>query len=136
QTADGATEQRFPIGEPPAAAGNPFGGGAAISTLTISGDSKYVAFTVYPTQREARRLRQQRRPIQNKVAVINLATGQKTEFDKIRRFAFSGDKPQVIALYGYAAEAPPSVANERASGPPAVAAPASRTEGADLLLYS
>src|SRR4051812_33382380 len=26
QTTEGATEQRFPIGEPPVAAGNPFGG--------------------------------------------------------------------------------------------------------------
>src|SRR4051794_17542364 len=93
QTAEGATEQRFPVGELPAPAGNPFGGGPAASTLAISGDSKYVAFTVYPMQREARRLRQQRRPVQNKVVVVNLASGQKTEFDKIRRFAFSGDKP-------------------------------------------
>ena len=82
QTADGATEQRFPIGEPPAAAGNPFG--VAPSTmLAISGDSRFVAFSIYPTQREAKRLRQQRRSVQNKVAVLNLATGQKTEFDKI-----------------------------------------------------
>src|SRR6184192_1832265 len=80
QTADGATEQRFPIGEPPTAQGNPFAGGAP-ATLAISSDAKFVAFTIYPTQREARRLRQQRRPVQNKVAVVNLATGQKTEYD-------------------------------------------------------
>jgi len=133
QTADGATEQRFPIGEPPAGAPNPFGAPAGPPTLAISGDSKFVAFTIYPSQREARRLRQQRKPVQNKVAVVNLATGQKTEFDKIRRFAFSGEKPQVIALYGYGPEAAPA-ANGNGAGQAAVATP--RTEGADLLLYS
>ena len=134
QTSAGATEQRFSIGEPPSAAPNPFAAGAAPTMLAISGDSKFVAFAIYPSEREARRLRQQRRPVQNKVAVVNLASGQKTEFDKIRRFAFSGDKPQVIALYGYAAEVPATGGNERGSG--AAAPPVSRSEGADLLLYS
>ena len=138
QTADGATEQRFPIGEPPAAGPvNPFAiGSPAAATLTISGDSKYVAFTVYPSQRDARRLRQQRRPVQNKVVLLNLATGQKTEFDRIRRFAFSGDKPQVLALYGYAPEAPAQGGAGAAPGAAASSAPAARAEGADLLLYT
>jgi dipeptidyl aminopeptidase/acylaminoacyl peptidase len=132
QTADGATEQRFPIGELPAAAANPFGPPAGPATLAISGDSKFVAFSMYPTDRETRRLRQQRRPTYNKVAVVNLATGQKTEFEKIRRFAFGGEKPRALALYGYAAEAPPP-GNGAAVAP---SAPSGRVEGADLLLYS
>ncbi|HKN67382.1 MAG TPA: hypothetical protein VJW73_13960, partial [Gemmatimonadaceae bacterium] len=99
QTAEGATEQRFPIGEPPAGAGAPFGLGPSAAPLAISGDSRYLVYTVYPTERETRRLRQQRKPVHNKVVLVNLATGQKNEFDKIRRFAFSGDKPQVLALY-------------------------------------
>ena len=139
QTADGATEQRFPIGEPPTPQGNPFAAGGAPATLAISSDAKFVAFTIYPTQREARRLRQQRRPVQNKVAVVNLATGQKTEYDKIRRFAFSGDKPQVIALYGYGAEtsgAAPNGAPGAGAAGGAGTPPASRVEGADLLLVT
>ena len=134
QTADGATEQRFPIGELPVAAANPFAPPGGPAPLAISGDSRFLAFTIYPTEREARRLRQQRRPAQNKVAVLNLATGQKTEFEKIRRFDFSGEKPQVIALYGYAAEA--SGASTAEAGRGAAATPPSRAEGADLLLYS
>jgi dipeptidyl aminopeptidase/acylaminoacyl peptidase len=133
QTADGAREQRFPIGELPAGAANPFGA-AGPATLAISGDSRFLAFTIYPTEREGRRLRQQHRPPQNKVAVLNLATGQKTEFERIRRFAFSGEKPQVIALYGYAAEPPtPTPGND---GPRGGTAAMSHAEGADLLLYS
>src|SRR6185503_19141856 len=135
-TADGAKETRFAIGEVPTQGGGPFGapGGA---TLAISGDAKWAAFTVYPTQREARRLRQQRRPVQNKVAVVNLATGQKTDFEKIRRFAFAGDKPQWIALYGYAPEAPGAGGAGAAApgGAGAGAGAASRTDAADLLLY-
>ena len=130
QTAGSATEQRFPIGELPAGAANPFGGGMA--PLAISGDSRFLAFTIYPTEREARRLRQQRRPVHNKVAIVNLATGQKTEFDKIRRFAFAGDRPRVLALYGYAPEAPASGTGASGAAP----APSSRATGADLLLYS
>jgi dipeptidyl aminopeptidase/acylaminoacyl peptidase len=138
QTADGATEQRFPIGEPPAAGPvNPFaGGGPSAPTLAISGDSKYAAFTVYPSQREARRLRQQHRPVQNKVVVLNLATGQKTEFDRIRRFAFSGERPQVIALYGYPADTPAQGGAAATPGGVASSPPAGRAEGADLLLYT
>jgi hypothetical protein len=136
QTTEGATEQRFPIGEPPVATGNPFGAAPGPATLAISGDSKYVAFTVYPTLREARRSRQQHRPAQNSVALLDLASGKKTEFDKIRRFAFSGDKPQVIALYGYAPEA--AATNSTGGNTPGsgagTAPAANRTEAADLLL--
>src|SRR4029079_3614003 len=76
------------------------------------------------------------RPVHNKVVVVNLATGQKNQFDKIRRFAFSGDKPQGIALYGYAPEAAARAGAGGNAGPANGAAAAARTEGADLLLYS
>ena len=135
QTAEGATEQRFPIGEPPAPVGGPFAPSPAAAPLAISGDSKYLAYTVYPAEREARRLRQQRRPVYNKVIVVNLATGQKSEFDKIRRFAFSGDKPQVIGLYGYGPEAPAAAGGNAGPGNGGAAA-SGRPEGADLLLYA
>ena len=91
---------------------------------------------MYPTEREARRLRQQRKPVHNKVVLVNLATGQKNEFDKIRRFAFSGDKPQVLALYGYSAEAPAPAAGAGNQSTGNAGATAARTEGADLLLYT
>lgn len=134
QTADGATEQRLAIGELPAGAANPFGGATVPATLAISGDSRYLAFTVYPTEREARRLRQQHRPEQNKLAVLNLATGKKTEFEKIRRFAFSGERPKVIALYRYPPDSPASGAGTES--PRGAASTAAHGEGADLLLYS
>src|SRR5206468_3242623 len=51
QTAEGANELRFPIGELPVTANNPFAPAGAPTTLAISGDSKFVAFTIYPSQR-------------------------------------------------------------------------------------
>ncbi|HMA25311.1 MAG TPA: hypothetical protein VKP00_14980, partial [Gemmatimonadaceae bacterium] len=118
-TADGK-ELKFPIGEIPSAAGGrggAAGGDGASSSLTISGDSKWVAYTIYPAASSARGAgrgagrggaRQgaptpatPATPAQNKVGLVNLATGEKKEFDKIRRFAFNGDKPTWIAMQSY-----------------------------------
>ena len=140
-TGDAGKELRFPIGEIPAPPTNPFSGGATTTALAISGDSKWVAFSIYPSQRDARRLRQQHRPSQNRVALVNVVTGQKTEFDKIRRFAFAGDKPQWIALYGYAPEALGTAQGGTPNGNiggsgNGVASPTPRSESADLLLVA
>jgi dipeptidyl aminopeptidase/acylaminoacyl peptidase len=143
--ADGGKEQRFPIGEPgqagfgaaPGGGRGGRGGAVAAGPLQLSSDGKWLAFTIYPTHREAQRLRQLRRPLQNKVALVNLATGEKKEFDKMRRFSFSGDKPTWIAMQAYAPEA----ASGGAAPTPAVggaassAATAPRVEGSDLVLY-
>jgi len=132
-TGEGGVERTFAIGELPTAGGGGPGGGAG-ATLSISSDSKWAAFTMYPTRAEARRLRTARRPVQNKVAIVNLATGDKKEFDKMRRFVFAGDAPQWIAMHGYSA----SAASAAPAGPPpaASAAPAPATsEAADLILY-
>jgi dipeptidyl aminopeptidase/acylaminoacyl peptidase len=98
--ADGGKELRFPVGQLPTQTSGPLG------PADISGDSKWVAFTIYPTEAEAKRLRRDHKPAKNKVALVNLATGEKKEFDKIRRFAFAGEKPAYIALFGYAPDAP------------------------------
>jgi dipeptidyl aminopeptidase/acylaminoacyl peptidase len=128
-TADTTKQFKFGIGELPV----PGGGGppaAGGSTLAISGDSRWVAFTIYPTRADARRLRTARRPVQNKVAVVNVATGEKKEFDKMRRFVFAGDTPQWIAMQGYAASAPTAAPAGGAAG----AAPTG-SDASDLILY-
>ena len=88
-------EKRFKVGQPTG------------PSVQISGDSKWLAFTISPTEREQRAARRARRPIQNKVAVVNIATGEKREFDKVQRFAFNGDTPTAIALQGYRPESQP-----------------------------
>ena len=117
-------EWRFPIGE---SAG--FGGG----DMAFSDDGKWFAFTVYPTFREGKKLKKERKPLQNKVTLINLANEQKSEFEKARRFAFAGETGGWLALHKYAPEAGPG--GPPAGAPPAPGAPApDRATGADLIL--
>jgi dipeptidyl aminopeptidase/acylaminoacyl peptidase len=140
-------DQRFPIGDPAASAPapdlsappTPFAAAAA-STIFISADSRWIAFQIYPNTREAKRLKATRRPIQTKTVLVELATGKKTEFEKTRRFAFSGDKATAIALHRYPAETagPPAAAVPPAAagaGRGAATPPVDRPSGSDLLLY-
>ena len=67
----GIKEYKFAVGEIPAAgaaaggpAGSPVASGAA---LAISSDSKYAAFTMFPSHAEAAQLKKQKKPIQSKV---------------------------------------------------------------------
>jgi dipeptidyl aminopeptidase/acylaminoacyl peptidase len=147
-------EQRFPIGDPNATAPPPTAvparppaaeAAAGSSSPAFSGDSRWVAFAVYPSEREAKRLKKDRKPIQTKAVLVELASGQKTEFEKVRRFAFSGEKSSAIALQRYGPEpaptpggASPSAASGAApgaSGGPSGATPPERPSGSDLLLY-
>ncbi|AHG91612.1 putative S9C family peptidase [Gemmatirosa kalamazoonensis] len=137
-TAEGGKELRFAVGSPPPAATGGGQGiaavaGAAQAPLLLSGDGQWAAFTVYPTQAETRRARTARRPTYTKVALVNLATGEKRDFDRARRFAFNADRATVLALQGYPAEAAPN-ATAAANGAANGAAPSSRAEGTDLLL--
>src|SRR6202789_2980095 len=104
-----AKELLFPIGDPaasapaPAATPGPAAAPAAPggADLSISFDSRWVAFHAYPTTEQAKRLKKDRKPIQTKVVLVELATGKKTEFEKIRRFAFSGEGSTYLALQRY-----------------------------------
>ncbi len=79
----GDKEYRFPVGE------------GRTGMLALSEDVKWAAFSVAPTKKEAAQLRKQRKPIQNKVTILNLADGTETKVDKIQRFAFSGENAGV-----------------------------------------
>ncbi len=130
KTVAGGQETRFPIGELPGFGGGGPGGPPAGSALTVSGDGKWVAFLKYPLAKEAKRLRKERKPIQSSVVIVELATGKTREFERVRRFAFDGEKPTIVALHRYAdapAPTPPA-----AGGTPAAAPAAS--SAADLLI--
>ncbi|HEY4840188.1 MAG TPA: hypothetical protein VIH72_16340, partial [Candidatus Acidoferrales bacterium] len=84
---NGIKEYKFSIGEIPAAAaagGPPAGGLVGGAALAISSDSKYAAFTMFPSHAEAAQLKRQRKPIQSKVGIVNLETGEKIEVAKVR----------------------------------------------------
>ncbi len=126
-------EWRFPVGESQGFGGFPGFPGAS-ADVAFSDDSKWFAFTISPTFKEGKRLKKERKPLQNKVAIVNLATEKKTEFDKIRRFNFSGENAAWIALHRYGADAPagsPSGATPPTGGAPA----AERATGSDLILH-
>ncbi len=118
-TARDATERRIPLGD---------GGGS----IAISDDSKWLGYIVAPpsppegesgasrggragargggTQggpgggaRDANR---------NKFVLMNLATGDTKEVERVRTFLFAGEKPAWIALQGY----PPEAASGTAAG--------------------
>ncbi|HEY4306183.1 MAG TPA: prolyl oligopeptidase family serine peptidase [Gemmatimonadaceae bacterium] len=141
-------ETKYPIGDVSAGGGGRGGapggaGGAAAEPLVISGDSKWVAFTVYPNASTTGAGRAGRGgggrggapaggnaatatpAVQNKMMLVNLASGEKKEFDRVRRFSFNGDKPSWIAMQSFAA----------AAGAGATPAPANGT-GTDLVLYN
>ena len=141
------TEKRYPAGDRTASIPAPTGGpptppvpGAILAGgggPVLSEDSKWLAFSAYPLTREAKRLKQQRRPIQTKTVLIELASGKKVEFEKVRRFAFSGEKSTAIALHRYGPEtAPGPTAAAAATGSPGSGnTPTDRPTGSDLLLY-
>ena len=144
----GGKELRFQAGEQPQGAGGGGGGrggaaAGATSTLAFSEDSKWAAFTSYPTRAAAERMRRQRRPIQSSVAIVNLATGEKKEYPKIRRFAFSGESSTWIALHRFGADAAAGGGREGAAAPAgggrgagggAGATAPERARGTDLIL--
>jgi acetyl esterase/lipase len=140
-------EQHYPIGELPRAeeGGGGGRGGApqAPRDLAISEDSKWAAFLVYPTDKEARALRRQRRPVESKLTLIELASGDKREFEKVRRFAFSGEMATAIAIHRYApTPATPAGASGAAGPAPAAGGRGGnnnnnaeeRTQGSDMIV--
>src|SRR5690242_11310842 len=97
-------ETRFTTGEQPRVETAPGGPPPPPPRdLQISENSKWAAFLVYPSQKEAKALLKQKKPVQAKLTLVELASGNKKEFDKIRRFAFSGEKSNSIAMHRYAA---------------------------------
>jgi dipeptidyl aminopeptidase/acylaminoacyl peptidase len=99
-TAEGE-ERRFKIGEPPAPQG--FGGGANTSVV-LSDDGKWLAFLKYPTAAEAKKLRKDKKPVQSGVVLLNLASGEKRDFEKARRFSFAPKQGTWLAVQRYAPE--------------------------------
>ena len=128
-------EQRFAIGQ--VVRPNPYlAGGADLAALegrphdlAFSEDSKWLAFEVHPTEKEGAALKKQHKPLENKVVLLELATQKKSEFERIKRFSFSGERSSAIALHRYGAAAP-----EPAAGAPAAPKADDKPQGSDLIV--
>lgn len=92
----GDKEHRFPIGEAPR-----FGPSAGTG---FSADAKWAAFLSYPDSKEMRALRKDRKRVMAKAVLVDLSTGEKTEFENVRSLAFSGENPGYLALHRYVPE--------------------------------
>src|SRR6476620_2419092 len=64
----------------------PFG-----SQFTFTSDSKWAAYSIGYSEAEQERMRTAQRPIQNKLALVNLATSETSTMDGIQSFTFSPD---------------------------------------------
>ena len=82
----GTKEYKFPAGE------------SRFGLVSFSEDAKYCVFMVYPNAKEAKALRKEKKPVVTKAALVNLTTGDKVEYDKIKSFAFSRENPAWLAL--------------------------------------
>ncbi|MEN6312314.1 MAG: prolyl oligopeptidase family serine peptidase [Acidobacteriota bacterium] len=92
----GDKEYRFPIGEAPR-----YGDSGRTG---FSADSRWAAFLAYPGSKETKALRKDKKRITTTVVVVNLATGEKAESEKVRSLSFSGENPAFLALHRYAPE--------------------------------
>jgi hypothetical protein len=88
---------RFPAGEAPRY--------PASTELAFSADSKWCAFTVYPEAKESKQLRQDKKKITTRAALVNLTTSEKIDYDKVKRFAFSGENAGWLAIHRFPPEA-------------------------------
>ena len=87
---EGTKEYRFPIGEAPR-----FGG----PRTGFSADSKWAAFLSYPGSKDMKALRKDKKRVMTTAVLVDLATGDKIEYEKIRSLAFSGENPGLSALH-------------------------------------
>ena len=86
----GDKEYKFPIGESP----------RGMDDIAFSEDAKWAAYTVYPDFKEAKNLRKDKKKITGKLVLLELATGDnKVEFDKLKKFSFSGENPGWLAVH-------------------------------------
>jgi dipeptidyl aminopeptidase/acylaminoacyl peptidase len=61
------------------------------SQATFSSDSKWAAYSIGYSETEQEKMRTERRPVQNKLGLLNLDTGDAVTMDGVQSFAFSGD---------------------------------------------
>jgi dipeptidyl aminopeptidase/acylaminoacyl peptidase len=103
------TETRFPIGEvvTPQRAAAADGPPPEVreTGVEFSADGQWLAFTVYPKRADARKSKRDKKPAYNKVTLVEVATGKKLEFDKVKAYAFAGERGGWIALHKYTTEA-------------------------------
>ena len=80
----------------------------------FSSDSKWIAYAVGMSEAEQEKLKKEKKPVHNKLGLLNLGSGETTVIDDIESFAFSRDGG-FLATAHYA-PAPPTGSREGGGG--------------------
>ncbi len=71
----------------------------------FSSDSKWIAYSIGQSEAEREKLRKDKKPVQNKLGLMNLGKGETTTFEGIQSFSFSSDGA-FLAMQRYGPERP------------------------------
>jgi dipeptidyl aminopeptidase/acylaminoacyl peptidase len=96
--------------------------GATPTGASFSKDSKFAAFKVSVNDVEAKAARKTMKPTYDKLMIVSLPANEKTTFEKVKSFNFSGDSPDWIAIQFAGLESAPKDKDA--------------AKGTDLLLYN
>jgi dipeptidyl aminopeptidase/acylaminoacyl peptidase len=70
-----------------------------------SADSKWIAYSIGQSEAEREKLKSEKKPVQNNLGLLNLATGETSTFEGVESFAFSADGA-FLAMRRYPPERP------------------------------
>ncbi len=73
------------------------------SRATFSDDSRWLAYSIGVSEAEREKLQQQKKPVHEKLGLLDLSTGETTTFERVASFAFSDDG-RFLAMRGYPAQ--------------------------------
>ncbi len=123
----GTKEYKFPGGE------------GSFGQLSFSDDGKWLVFGVAPASRRPGATPTPGQPPRpqapSKTVLLNLASGDKVEFEGVRRTAFAGEAPNVLALHRSPAPSAGASPTPTPSPFPGATPPAQeRSSGTDLIL--
>ncbi len=117
----GDKQYRFTRGEIPRAQARGPEAAPSGAEIILAENSRYVAFLVYPKASEAKKLRLERKRITPDACLVDLTTGEKREWSKIKRILFSGESSGWLALHRF-----PPESQEKETD---------KWSGSDLILY-
>jgi len=81
----------------------------------FSSDSKWIAYLIGQSEAEQEKLRKAKKPVQNRLGLLNLATGETSTLDGIESFAFSSDGAFLV-MQRYRPTAPAASSEGRGRG--------------------
>lgn len=110
------TKYVYPIGAP------------SFAQMSFSDNSKWIAFKVFAKDKDKKAAAKPGgKPIPDKLFLVELASNKKTEFDRVKSFAFNGEKATYLAVLLTAAGG--------GSAPSGAGGTSDAAKGSDLLLF-